>query len=67
MTLIDFVTQFWVFLLSVAVMVAMLVAAVGVRAAWKERQERPMEIDQTLREKLDRRLSEISTPRRKTA
>ena len=67
MTLINFVTQFWVILLSFAVMIAVLAIAVGVRAAWKERQEQPIKMDEAQRQRLETRLLEISGPRRKTA
>ncbi len=67
MTLVSFVTQFWVLLLSFAVMVAVLAIAIGVRAAWREKQEQPMEMDQEHRARLEQRLLEISASRRKTA
>ena len=67
MTLVNFVTQFWVFLLCFAVMAAVLAIAIGVRLAWKERHERPMELDEAQRQRLEERLLQISAPQRKTA
>ncbi len=67
MTLVSFVTQFWVLLLSLAVMVAVLAIAIAIRMVWKQRQERPIEIDPEQRARLEQRLLEISAPRTKTA
>jgi hypothetical protein len=67
MTLVNFVTQFWVLLLSFAVMIAVLAIAAGVRAAWRERQEQPIKMDEAQRQRLEERLLEISAARRKTA
>jgi hypothetical protein len=67
MTLVSFVTQFWVLLLSLAVMVAVLAIAIAIRMVWKHRQERPIELDPEQRRRLEQRLLEISAPRTKTA
>lgn len=67
MTLVNFVTQFWVLLLSFAVMIAVLAIAVGVRAAWKERQEQPIKMDEAQRQRLEERLLQVSAPHRRTA
>ena len=67
MTFFDFVMQFWVLLLSLAVMVVVLVIAIGARAAWKSKQEQPIEIDEALRQRLQQRLLEVSTSHSKTA
>jgi hypothetical protein len=64
---VNFVTQFWVFLLSFAVMAALLAIAVGVRLAWKEKQERPIELDEAQRQRLQERLLQISAPLKKPA
>jgi hypothetical protein len=67
MTLVSFITQFWVLVLSLVVMVGVLAVAIGVRMAWKQRQERPIEVDPELRRRLEQRLLEISATRTKTA
>jgi hypothetical protein len=67
MTLVNFVTQLWVILLSLVLMVAVLAVAIAIRMSWKHRQERPLEVDPEYRRRLDQRLLEISTPQRKTA
>jgi hypothetical protein len=67
MTLVNFVTQFWVLLLSFAVMAAVLAIAVAVRTGWKERQERPFEMDEAQRQRLAERLLQISGPQKKPA
>lgn len=67
MTLVNFITQFWVLVLSLVLMVAVLAVAIGVRMAWKQRQERPLEVDPEQRRRLEQRLLEISATRTKTA
>jgi hypothetical protein len=67
MTLVSFITQFWFLVLSLVVMVGVLAVAIGVRMAWKQRQERPIEVDPELRRRLEQRLLEISATRTKTA
>ena len=67
MTLYNLVTQFWVLMLSLAVLVAVLAVAIAVRMAWKAKQERPTEVDPEYRRRLEQRLLEISAPQRKSA
>jgi len=67
MTFINFVTQLWVLLLSLVLMVAVLAVIIAIRISWKQKQDRPLEIDPEYRRRLDQRLLEISTPQRKTA
>lgn len=67
MTLVNFLTQLWVLLLSLVLMVAVLAIAVAIRMSWKQKQERPTEVDPEYRRRLDQRLLEISAPQRKTA
>jgi|WetSurMetagenome_2_1015567.scaffolds.fasta_scaffold1589657_1 hypothetical protein len=67
MTLVDFVTQFWVLLLSFAVVMALLLGAIGMHAVWKAKQDKPEEMDEALRQRLQERLRAISEPQRKTA
>jgi hypothetical protein len=67
MTFVNLVTQFWVLLLSIAVMAAVLAITVVVHNAWKERQERPIEMNEAQRQRLAERLLQISAPHKKPA
>lgn len=67
MTLVNFVTQFWVLLLSFVVMVAVLAVCIAIRTAWNERQEQPIQMDEAQRQRLEARLLEISAASRRTA
>ena len=67
MTLINFVTQFWVFLLTFVAIAALMVIAVGARRVWKEKHERPIEMDEAHRQRLEERLLQLSGADKKIA